>query len=80
MWSCSLLDPGANSNSPQTSPSLIITESIDFKIQKSSTQSDWLYCKIQDVDLSQYSNLDSIIFTPNMRSQHDDEYCIVELF
>ena len=81
VWSsCSLFDPPANLNLSQQAGDEIIVESIDFNIQKKGTHSEWQYCKMQVVDLSQYTNVDSIIFTPNMRSQLETEHCIVELY
>ena len=78
--SCSLFDPQATLNLPQQSAGEIIIESIEFNVQKRGTNSEWQYCKMQNVDLSQYTNVDSIIFTPNMRSQLLKEHCIVELY
>lgn len=78
--SCSLLDPASNLNNLQQPTNEIIVKSIDFNIQKTSTSSDWIYCKIQEVELNKYSNVDSIIFVPNMRSQFTNEHCIVEVY
>ena len=78
--SCSLFDPPANLNLSQQAGDEIIVESIDFNIHKKGSDSEWQYCKIQVVELSQYANVDSIIFTPNMRSQLETEHCIVELY
>ena len=78
--SCSLFNPPANLNLSQQAADEIIVESIDFNIHKKGTHSEWEYCKIQVVDLSQYTNVDSIIFRPNMRSQLATEHCIIELF
>ncbi len=78
--SCSLLDPAANLNSVQQPSNKVIVNSIEFNLQKSSISTDWSYCEIQHVNINHYSNIDSIIFTPNMRSQRADEHCIVELY
>ena len=78
--SCSLFDPQTSLNLPQQTADEIIVKSINFNIHKKGTHSEWEYCKIQVVDLSQYSNVDSIIFTPNMRSQLETEHCIIELY
>ena len=78
--SCSLFDPPANLNLSQQAGDEIIVESIDFNVHKKGTHSEWQYCKMQVVELSQYTNVDSIIFTPNMRSQLETEHCIVELY
>lgn len=78
--SCSLLDPATNLNSVQQASDKVITNSIDFNIQKSSTSSEWVFCETQEIDISNYTNVDSIIFNPNMRSQRTDQHCIVEVY
>ena len=74
--SCSVFD---NDATPLTDDDVPL-ERIDFNVAKSSSSQDWIYCESIQIDLSQYNQIDSILFVPNLRSQTREKKCIAELF
>ena len=77
---CDLVDPLGSQPSLNNSIDSVKVSSIKFDIRHLMSSEEWVYFPGENVDITNFKNIDSVRFAANLRCRGFYDLCIVELY